>query len=137
MKSYYSEELSARVCYEEEAQAEIDRLKADLFEVKREYVQRQEWSAEQTEVVINGLKEEIDELKSKIKPRPAYDYQRKRILSLQAEIEELKPDVERYRWMRDEENWGADNVEWFELGQLSLGDFDSYVDELIAKHKGE
>ena len=48
----------------DEAQAEIDRLKADLFEAKREYVQRQEWSAKQTEVVIKGLKEEIDRLKS-------------------------------------------------------------------------
>ena len=47
-----------------EQQAEIDRLEADLFEVKREYVQRQEWSAKQTEVVIKGLKEEIDRLKS-------------------------------------------------------------------------
>ena len=38
---------------------------------------------------IELLQAEIDELKSKIKPRPAYDYQRKRIVSLQAEIDEI------------------------------------------------
>ena len=57
-----SDELEFAKIRERELMAEIDRLKADLFEAKREYVQRQEWSAKQTEVVIKGLKEEIDEL---------------------------------------------------------------------------
>ena len=67
---------------------------------------------------------EIDKLKSKIKPRPAYDYQRKRILSLQAEIDEivdmLKEAVKsEYMYQR--------------MSKIVI----PKMKELIAKHRGE
>ena len=48
MKSYYSEELSARVCYEEEAQAEIDELHKKLTRCQKRNHQK---NVDNTELV--------------------------------------------------------------------------------------
>ncbi|WP_217700151.1 hypothetical protein, partial [Pseudomonas aeruginosa] len=48
----------------------------------------------------------------------------------------LLVSAERYRWLRNDDNWGADDSEgqgtskWANLGQLSGTDFDAYLDQL-------
>ena len=51
--------------------------------------------------------------------------------------ERLKEDAERYRFLRDEDNWGCDNDEttesrWGDLGECHGGDFDAFVDKARA-----
>ena len=59
-----------------------------------------------------------------------------------AEIERLKEDAERYRFLRDEDNWGCDNDEttesrWGDLGECHGGDFDAFVDKARAALAGK
>ncbi|ELK4820470.1 hypothetical protein RVS42_005870, partial [Pseudomonas aeruginosa] len=48
----------------------------------------------------------------------------------------LLVSAERYRWLRNDDNWGADDSEgqgtskWANLGELSGTDFDAYLDQL-------
>ena len=65
------------------------------------------------------------------------DYLRGDLAKRDAEIERLKEDAERYRFLRDENNWGCDNNEttesrWGDLGECHGGDFDAFVDEARA-----
>ena len=58
------------------------------------------------------------------------------------EIERLKEDAERYRFLRDENNWGCDNDEttesrWGDLGECHGGDFDAFVDKARAALAGD
>lgn len=52
-----------------------------------------------------------------------------------ARVAELEKDAERYRWLRDEENWDCDNPSgepsesrWGDLGELNGDDFDEFID---------
>jgi hypothetical protein len=49
------------------------------------------------------------------------------------QLKELKRDAERYRFLRDEENWGVDENEWETLGELTFDEFDVFVDEKMEK----
>ena len=56
--------------------------------------------------------------------------------------ERLKEDAERYRFLRDEDNWGCDNDEttesrWGDLGECHGGDFDAFVDKARAALAGK
>lgn len=61
------------------------------------------------------------------------------IKRLNSEVEELKVDANRYRFLRDEDNWGGDdgNDCWEELGQSHGNAFDAIVDSRIAKGAAE
>ena len=38
-------------------------------------------------------------------------------------------DASRYRWLRNDDNWGEDSDEaWLALGELSGEDFDKFID---------
>lgn len=58
---------------------------------------------------------------------------------LKTECESLRKDAERYRFLRDEDNWGDDSVSteetdgsrWGILGELHAGEFDTFVDKAI------
>ncbi len=47
------------------------------------------------------------------------------------EYDLLLRDAKRYRFLRDEDNWGQDTEElsWHSLGEATLGEFDLIVDE--------
>lgn len=48
------------------------------------------------------------------------------------DLRDLQRDAERYRFIRFEDNWGPDpGNEWGELGELTLGQFDDFVDYKI------
>jgi hypothetical protein len=51
------------------------------------------------------------------------------VLRILAENEELQKDAERYRWLRNEDNWGADDGLWEALGESHCGEFDDLIDE--------
>lgn len=54
-----------------------------------------------------------------------------------SEIESLQRDADRYRYLRDEDNWGddCDPVSWEVLGEAHAGEFDAIVDARMAvKH---
>lgn len=50
---------------------------------------------------------------------------------LRAECELLRRDAERYRFLRDEDNWGEDSGDdcWARLGESHAGEFDAIVDK--------
>lgn len=54
----------------------------------------------------------------------------------------LLVSAERYRWLRNDDNWGADDSEgqgtskWANLGELSGTDFDAYLDQLRGSNPG-
>lgn len=57
-----------------------------------------------------------------------------------AEVEALRRDAERYRWLKDEDNWGCDNPSgeqdeslWGDLGELHGDAFDEFVDQRIRE----
>ena len=59
----------------------------------------------------------------------------------QETLESLKRDAARYRYLRDEDNWGDDSGEdsgedcWAILGEVSWEAFDEIVDSRMAKEK--
>ena len=49
----------------------------------------------------------------------------------------LAKDAQRYRWLRDEDNWGQDNTaetdsRWGDLGELHGDSFDDFVDAAMS-----
>ena len=54
------------------------------------------------------------------------------------EFTALQRDAHRYRYLRDEENWGEDSGEdsWEVLGESSGAAFDYIVDSRMAKAEG-
>lgn len=50
-------------------------------------------------------------------------------------LRDLQRDAERYRFLRDEDNWGDDSGDdtWEILGESSMSAFDEIVDSRLAK----
>lgn len=60
-----------------------------------------------------------------------------RIEELERELAEARKDAERYRWLRDEDNWGDDTGNrWAILGELTHGEFDNWIDAAM-RQEGE
>lgn len=85
-------------------------------------------------VIKNALLRDRPDMK--VERTVAYREYSKHIDDLRTEIERLREDAERYRWLRDDDNWGCDNDEeqgiesfWSLLGEHSLSDFDEFIDE--------
>lgn len=58
------------------------------------------------------------------------------IAHLSKQISELERDAARYRFLRDEDNWGEDSGSdcWKVLGESHADSFDAVVDSRIAKN---
>jgi hypothetical protein len=58
------------------------------------------------------------------------------VKALKDELASTQKDAERYRWLRDDDNWGddADN-RWEVLGEKSCKDFDEIIDAAIEGSK--
>ena len=54
-------------------------------------------------------------------------------LSIEDVDESLIRDAMRYRLLRDEDNWGADDSEWEALGELSHAEFDELIDSKLSQ----
>lgn len=54
-------------------------------------------------------------------------------------LRDLQRDAERYRYLRDEENWGEDSGvdSWGFLGESTHGEFDHIVDSRIRHQKAQ
>jgi hypothetical protein len=51
-----------------------------------------------------------------------------------AENAELQKDAARYRWLRDDDNWGDDaDHRWEMLGEKSCKDFDAAIDAAMGE----
>lgn len=51
------------------------------------------------------------------------------------QLTELERDAKRYRFLRDEDNWGEDSGDdcWGSLAEAHAGEFDAVVDSRMAK----
>ena len=53
-------------------------------------------------------------------------------------LRSIQKDAERYRFLRDDENWGEDaGDEWGALGEVSADEFDKIIDEKIKNKSYE
>ena len=58
------------------------------------------------------------------------------IAQLEQENAELRKDAERYRWLRNDDNWGDDaDHRWEVLGEKSCKDFDALIDATMGAKK--
>lgn len=97
--------------------------------------------------IVGDLRNECDELSAELKKteairvelerHKAYAYGlTDRVHELQGLVYQYKQDAERYRKLRDQDNWGEDTAEgcgsrWELLGELDGEEFDRMVDGLI------
>lgn len=63
--------------------------------------------------------------------RDGWQARQPEIDALKAEVERLRQDAERYRWLRREGDWPFDSHEWA-LGEMSYEEFDRYVDAAMS-----
>ncbi len=58
---------------------------------------------------------------------------RRKIKVLEKQVKELEVDTARYKWLRDEDNWGDDNEGdgWGVLGESNGIAFDALIDKRI------
>ena len=60
----------------------------------------------------------------------------KRIAVLEAKLTACEKDATRYKWLRNEDNWGDDeDNRWQMLGESSHSEFDAIIDAAITREK--
>ncbi|MCE7521938.1 hypothetical protein [Alloalcanivorax xenomutans] len=78
-------------------------------------------------------------------PEPVEGYEQlpEALPSAVKEMSAQTEDAARYRWLRDEDNWGCDNPQgekseslWGDLGELHGQSFDDFIDGLRLKTEG-